>query len=73
MSDYEIPRELALIINLRNATIYHKRYCKTNCNVSLSMLRDAARYIRNCMVLNQALEAEVNAANENISDMSIIH
>lgn len=41
-----VSNEIALILNLRNAAIDHKKHCQTNCNVSVFQLRSAAIKIK---------------------------
>jgi len=44
---YTCSREYALVMNIRNTADNHKNSCDTNCNISLSSLREAAILIGN--------------------------
>ena len=65
---HTISEELALIINLHNAAIFHKKHCEDeNCNVSLMQLKMAA------INLNRWTRTwEKDEANKLIKEMPIM-
>lgn len=67
-----ISEESALILNLRNTAIDHKKHCKRNCCVSLYSIKQAAIYIRNGLIVKRNLnDSEVKQANKYINEMPL--
>ena len=67
-----MTEELMLIINLRNASLSHKKNCNENCEVSLMMLRNAAIYIGNGLLAKRnSHDPDVREANRYIEEMPI--
>jgi len=63
---HHVSEELALIINLRNTALDHKKHCDMNCNVSLILLRLAAINIARWVKTYELVEA-----NQLINEMPI--
>lgn len=64
---HAISEELALVINLRNAAIEHKKLCNKSCDVSLGLLKQAARNIARWVKT-----WERDEANKYISEMPFV-
>jgi len=68
MTIEHISKELAMIYNLRNTAVNHKKYCAHNCNVSLYHLKDTAEYLRDRLTSHK----ETTEADKLIGEMPII-
>jgi len=67
-----ISSELAMIINLANASKHHKQYCQdADCNVSLYQLRQAAEFIARYIELTRTISPEVYEAKKIVEGMDI--
>lgn len=54
---HNVSKELAMILNLRNAALDHKEHCHYNCNVSLGLLKAAANYICSTVPMTEQVQA----------------